>query len=126
LDPVRRVFSSKNDPFVREQAAIAISLLQRSAAVPELLAILKETGTLQAKAAIVTALGVLPEPQADAVDGLIAVYKDDSMPNPVRAMAISALGALADPRPIPVSALLSRNYNYLIRCLALDEVGSYL
>jgi HEAT repeat protein len=126
LDPVRRVFGSNNEGVVREQSAIAISLLQRSAAVPELLAILKDAGTLQSKAAVVAALGVLPEPQPDAVDGLISVYKDDSMPNDVRGMAISALGALADPRSIPVSALLSRNYNYLIRCLALDEVGSYL
>jgi len=49
----------------------------------------------------------------------------DSMPNVVRAMAVCALGALADPRPVPVSALLVRNYNF-IRCLALDEIASYL
>ncbi|MFI5403468.1 MAG: HEAT repeat domain-containing protein, partial [Planctomycetota bacterium] len=126
LPAVRKVLAESNDAFAREQAAIAVSLLQRSAAVAELMAILEEAGTLHAKAAIVTALGILPEPTPEAVDALIKVYKDDSMPNVVRAMAVCALGALADPRPVPVSALLVRNYNYFIRCLALDEIASYL
>lgn len=126
LPAVRKLLTSSNDPFVCEQAAIAVSLLVRSAAVPELMAILKDAGTLHAKAAIVVALGVLPEPTPAAVDALVSVYKDDSMPNTVRALAICALGALAEPRPVPVSALLVRNYNYFVRCLALDEIASYL
>lgn len=126
LPPVRKLLERNNDPFVCEQAAIAVSLLQRSAAVRELMAILKDAGTLHAKAAIVVALGVLPEPTPAAVDALVSVYEDDSMPNTVRALAICALGALAEPRPVPVSALLVRNYNYFVRCLALDEIASYL
>lgn len=126
LAAVRRVLAQNNDPFVREQAAIAVSLLQGSAAVEELMAILKDAGTLHAKAAVVIALGVLPEPTPKAVDALVSIYKDDSMPNTVRSMAISALGALADPRPVPVSALLVRNYDYFVRCRALEEIASYL
>jgi len=126
LPPVRHVLANHNDPFVQEQAAIAISLLQRSAAVPELMAILETAGTMHAKAAVVTALAVLPEPSNEAVDALVKIYRDDSMPNTVRSMAIVALGALADPRPVPLSALLVRNYNYFIRSLALDEIASYL
>ncbi len=126
LPAARRVLAERNDPFVQEQAAIAISLLQGSAAVPELMAILAEAGTMHAKAAVVTALAVLPEPSPEAVDALVRIYRDDSMPNTVRSMAIVALGALADPRPVPVSARLVRNYNYFIRCLALDEIASYL
>jgi HEAT repeat protein len=126
VDPVRKVFGDSNDPVVREQAAIALALLNRGAAVEELVAILKDAGSLHTKAAVVTALALVPEPTKEVVDALEKVYRDDRMPNPVRGMAITALGALVDPRPIPVSALLSRNYNYLIRCLALDEVASYL
>ncbi len=126
LPAARHVLAERNDAFVQEQAAIAISLLQRSAAVPELMAILEEAGTMHAKAAVVTALAVLPEPSTEAVDALVKVYRDDSIPNNVRSMAIVALGALADPRPVPVSALLVRNYNYFIRNLALDEIASYL
>jgi HEAT repeat protein len=126
VTPVRKVFEGSNDPVVREQAAIALALLNRGAAVEELVAILKDAGSLHTKAAVVTALALVPEPTKEVVDALEKVYRDDRMPNPVRGMAITALGALVDPRPIPVSALLSRNYNYLIRCLALDEVASYL
>ncbi len=126
LPAVRKVLAENNDPFADEQAAIAISLLERTAAVPELLTILEDAGSMHAKAAIVTALGILPEPTPEAVDALIKVYRDDSMPNGVRAMAVCALGALADPRPVPISALLVGNYNYFIRCLALDEIASYL
>jgi HEAT repeat protein len=126
LPAVRNVLARSNDAFVKEQAAIAVSLLQRSASVGELMDILKDAGTLHAKAAVVIALGVLPEPTPAAVDALVKIYKDDSMPNTVRALAICALGALADPRPVPVSALLVRNYNYFIRCQALDEIATYL
>jgi len=126
LKAVRNVLERSNDAFVKEQAAIAVSLLQRSASVDELMSILKDAGTLHAKAAVVIALGVLPEPTPAAVDALVKIYRDDSMPNTVRALAICALGALADPRPVPVSALLVRNYNYFIRCLALDEIATYL
>jgi HEAT repeat protein len=94
--------------------------------VGELTPILDESGTSHTRAAIVTALGILPEPTPEAVDALVRVYRDDSMPNVVRAIAVCGLGALADPRPIPVSALLVRNYNYFVRCLALDEIASYL
>jgi len=123
---VRKVFDDFSDPFVCEQAAIGLALLRRGAVATELLRILHDAGSLQAKAAVVTALGVLPEPSREAVDGLIAAYRDDTLPNPVRAMAISALGVLADPHPVSVSALLVRNYNYFIRCHALDEIASYL
>ncbi|MCK6458866.1 MAG: hypothetical protein L6Q95_03115, partial [Planctomycetes bacterium] len=126
LPAVKKLLESSGDAFVREQAAVAVSLLMRSAAVRDLMAILKDAGTLHAKAAVVVALGVLPEPTPAAVDALVSVYKDDSMPNTVRALAICALGALAEPRPVPVSALLVRNYNYFVRCLALDEIASYL
>jgi HEAT repeat protein len=125
-DAARRVFEGSNDPVVREQAAIGLTLLLRAAVVPELISILRDSGTLHGKAAAVAAFAVLPEASPEAVDALVAVYREDGIPNPVRAMAISALGALADPRPIPVSALLSRNYNYYIRCLALDEIVTYL
>jgi len=123
---VRRAFRRYSDDHVRENAAIALSMLEGKAAVPELVAILRDSGTMHTKAAVVTALGILPEPSRDAVDALVAAYRDDSMPNPVRAMAIIALGALGDPRPVPLSALLVRNYNYFIRCAALDEIASLL
>jgi HEAT repeat protein len=126
LNAVRKVFAENNAPTVREQAAIALAMLLGNGAVAELTPTLKDAGTLHTKAAIVAALGILPEPTHEAVAALIRVYKDDSMPNSVRAIAVCGLGSIADPRPIPVSAMLVRNYNYFIRCHALDEIASYL
>ena len=38
-------------------------------------------------------------------------------------MAIIGLGSLGDPRVIPLSASMTRNYNYHIRSFAIDELG---
>jgi len=126
LDTARKIFRKYAIAEIRENAAIALCLIRRTAAVPELVDVLKRAGTMHAKAAIVTALGVLPEPSREAVDALRDVYRDDSMPDNVRAMAIIALGALGDPRPVPLSAQLTRHYNYFIRCVTLDEIASFL
>jgi HEAT repeat protein len=124
---VRRMFDEhKGDATVREHAAIAMTMLQRNEAVPHLVRLLRDAGSQHSKAAVVTALGLLPEPSRAAVDALIEVYKDDSAPDGVRAMAIIALGALGDPRPVPLSALLTRCYNYFIRSVTLDEIASFL
>jgi len=120
---VRRILRRVRNPQARHSAAIALVLLLRSAAVPELLETLKETGTQYTKAAVVMALGLLPQPTEELVSGLIDAYRDDSNPNYVRALAIIGLGSLGDPRVIPLSATLTRNYNYHIRSVAIDEVA---
>jgi len=119
----RRIFREERHPVARHNAAIALALLLRSAAVPELLKTLEETGTQYTKAAVVMALGLLARPTEELVSGLIDAYRDDSHPDAVRALAIIGLGSLGDPRAIPLSATLTRNYNYHIRSLALDEVA---
>jgi HEAT repeat protein len=120
------MFRKRAIPALRGRAAIALTLIQRNAAVPELVEILKRSGTMHQKAAVVLALSLLPEPSRAAFDALKAAYLDDSLQNEVRAMAVAALGAMGDPRPVPLSALLTRHYNYFIRCLALDEIASFL
>ena len=37
-----------------------------------------------------------------------------------------AIGALGDPRVVPLSARLVGRYNYFIRCLALDQIAAFL
>ncbi|MDH3592461.1 MAG: HEAT repeat domain-containing protein, partial [Planctomycetota bacterium] len=111
---------------VRENAAIALCLIRRRAAAHELIEVLKKGGSRRAKSAIVTALGVLPDADEKTVTALVDVYKTDAMPDNVRAMAIVALGAIGDPRRVPFSAQLMRNYNYFIRSIILDEIASLL
>ncbi|MGQ0614135.1 MAG: HEAT repeat domain-containing protein [Planctomycetaceae bacterium] len=126
VEVVRDLFRKRPDPKVRESCAIALAILLRHGAVPELIDVLENSGTMHARAAAVTALGLLPEPSAAAVDALVEAYRRDANNEAVRAMAVIALGALGDPRAVPLSALLSSNYNYFIQCLALIEIGSYL
>lgn len=123
---VRRVLGKYSIPSVRQNAAIALALLERGKATRELVTMMEEAGTAHTKAAAVMALGLLPEPNEEAVRALEKAYRNDSFPDAVREMAVIALGALVDPSPIPLSAELTRRYNYYIRCLALDEIASYL
>jgi HEAT repeat protein len=123
---VREVLKKYSVPSIRQNAAIALALLERGKATRELVTLMKEAGTAHTKAAAVMALGLLPEPNEEAVRALEEAYRNDSFPDAVREMAIIALGALADARPIPFSAELTRRYNYYIRCLALDEIATYL
>jgi len=71
-------------------------------------------------------LGSFSNPPTETVDALIAAYRNDSNPDTLPAMAIIALGALVDPRSVPLSATLTTQYNYFVRCLALDEIARLL
>ena len=124
--PLLRELFKEGGTAVRGRAAIALTLIQRSAAVPELVDVLKNAGTMHQKAAVVTALTLLHEPSRAAFKALKEAYEDDSLPNTVRAMAVVGLGAMGDPREVPLSAQLMRNFNYFIRCIALDEIASFL
>jgi len=123
---VREVLRKYADPKIREHAAIGLVLLERNQAVPKLLELLKEGGSLQKKSSAIIALGLLASPSDEVVSELIRAYRKDSNNDAVRAAAIVALGAIADPRKMPLSAKLMRNYNYLIRSGALDLVASLL
>ena len=123
---VREVLRKYADSKIREHAAIGLVLLERNKAVPKLLEMLKEGGSLQKKSSAIIALGLLASPSDEVVNELIRAYRNDSNNDAVRAAAIVALGAIADPRKMPLSAKLMRNYNYLIRSGALDLVASLL
>ncbi len=125
-DAIDRVFTTYAIPKVRRQAAIGMVLLKRGAAAKRLIRELKESGNAHEKAAIADALRLLRNPKTEIVDALIEAYERDSNSNHVRSYAIAALGALADPRDIPYSAELVRDYNYFIKCWALDLIASLL
>ncbi len=123
---LREILRRYNDAKVRRGAAMGLALLLKSSAAPELVAMLREEGTAYTRAACVSGLGLLADPPAEVVDALVDAYRRDSNPDTLRAMAVIALGALADPRPVPLSAALTSHYNYFVRCLALDEIARYL
>jgi HEAT repeat protein len=125
LDLVRTRYRRVSHPAVRHNGAIAIALILREAAIPELLGILKETGNQYTKAGAIVALGLMPHPTRELVDGLTRMYERDSNPDHVRALAVIALGNLSAPSAVPQSATLTNRYNYHIRTHALDELALY-
>jgi HEAT repeat protein len=126
LPAVRKVLKKYAHPQVRESAAYALVLMLRNKAVPELVEILKESGTLHERAAAAMALGLLPRPPEKAVDALKEIWRDETNNGQLRAAAIIALGAIGDVRTLPLSTRLIRHYNYFIRCAALDEIATLL
>ena len=85
---VRATFAKYADPFVRRSSALGMVLLERDAAVPRLLSVLRSTGNSANRSAIVAALADLHRPSEAIVKALIGVYEDDSMANFARARAM--------------------------------------
>jgi len=126
LGAVRGLLDRFGHRSIRESAAIALALIRGCDAAEELVDLLRNGNSVTDAAGAVAALGLIPELPDEAIRALIAVYRSDRMPGETRAAAIVALGAIADDRPVPFSALLASGYNYFIRCLALDEIATYL
>jgi HEAT repeat protein len=126
LTTIREILRKYRDPKVESNAAIALVLIRRSEAIDDLKPILKDSGNAMTRGAIIMALGLVPEPKMELVKLLKAQYERDSNPDSVRAMAIVGLGALGDPRAVPMSVWFVRGYNYLIRCQALDLIARLL
>ena len=126
VDAVRGILRSSRDAKVQSNAAIAMVLLRRSKAIDDLGPILEDTGSAVTSGAIIMALGLVPRATPELVETLKKQYERDRNPDSVRAMAVIGLGALGDPRAIPFSVRLVRDYNYLIRCCALDLIASLL
>ena len=59
---VHKIFRKKSNAVARHNAAISLALLMRRDAIPVLLETLNEAGVQYTKAAMVMALGLLPEP----------------------------------------------------------------
>ena len=126
ISVAQRVLRKFHHPKVQSHAAIALVLLKRGKAFEDLEPILRKSGSVSLRAAAVMALGLVPEPSQEVVDLLHRQYALDSTPTPVRAMAIVGLGAIADSNRVPWSVSLVWNYNYLIRCHALDLIATLL
>jgi len=123
---VRRLLKKYRDPLVESNAAIALVMLKRGAAMDDLEPILRDSGNAVTRGSMIMALGMIPEPDMKLVQILKRQYERDSNPNSVRAMAVVGLGAIGDPLIVPMSVRFMRGYNYLIRCQALDLIARLL
>lgn len=104
---------------LRARAALGLSLLGRSDSVKALVAQLRGGRRTSHLAGVTLALGHLGH--LDAVEPLLEVAAEAERPELVRAMAIVALGVLADPEERPSLLRLSRGTAYPVRTRALEE-----
>ena len=109
---------------LRASAALGLSLLGRSDSVTSLVTQLRAGRRTSHLAGVTLALGHLGH--LDAVEPLLDVAGDVERSELVRAMAIVALGVLADPEERPSLLRLSRGTPYPVRTRALEEAFTIL
>jgi len=113
-DEVKRAVTK---PELLGQAAIGLGLLSDYEAVPELLALLRESRTLAFQAALATALGFIGDSRS--IPDLVAMLKNPAHTDFARGFAAVALGMIADKEELPWNSKIavSTNYRALVRTL---------
>ncbi len=112
IDELQKLFAdSSQRPEVLEHAAIALGCLGDPRISELLQARLAQTdGNIAALGAVANALGLVGK--QNAVMPLVEMLLDQSRSSVQRASAATALGGIADPRPLPWNTPYSANSNY--------------
>ncbi len=109
---------------LRRQSALGLALLGGKLVGTHLLRELRTGETEQLLSQVVIALGRLGDLQA--VGPLATFATDDSRSELTQALAVVALGMLADPEPRPTLLKLTQHANYPARTSALHEAFTIL
>ncbi len=109
---------------LRREAARALGALGDAGAVDALVTELRTAGLDHGRGRAAIALGSIGA--VPAVRPLVSLGTDRRAGEPIRAVAVAALGLLGDPERIPSLSRLSLDVNYLARTDALNEVISLL
>ena len=124
LASLRSVLVRRSSDDLRREAARALGALGDAGAVEALVTELRTAGLdhVRGRAAIALgAIGAVP-----AVRPLVSLGTDRRSGEPVRAVAVAALGLVGDPERVPSLSRLSLDINYAARTDALNEVISLL
>lgn len=104
---IAAIVRESHDVEVQRWGIVSLGLLGARGALDELSSEVAAVPGLVDRVTQVYALGVVGDRRQLA--DLVAIVEDDTQPAFVRAYAIVALGELADPRPLPPSARLTRH-----------------
>ena len=126
LDPVRAVVDAATyRPALLFDGALSLALLGDERSVPTLAARLERAGSLASQAALAQALGRIGD--ARGLDPLLALFEDESRTATARALAVLALGAIADEDPLPWDTAFALDVNYAAAPATLfDQSGRSL
>ncbi len=122
---LRERLAIENDPRLRMNLAVGLGLLHDPMARTFLIETVRDTkATIYERGSAAMSIGVLR--LNSAATDLLDVYGNKKEQDLVRAMAIVALGILADPSEIPKLARFSIDNNYGVTVDPLNEVLSIL
>lgn len=109
---------------LRREASRALGALGDAAATDALVDEIRLASADHVRARAAVALGAIGS--AKAIRPLLSLATDRKTGDPARAVAVAALGLLADPAAVPSLSRLSLDVNYLAGTDALNEVLSLL
>lgn len=124
LVALRAVLVRRSSDDLRREASRALGALGDAAATDPLVDEIRLASADHVRARAAVALGAIGA--VKAVRPLLALAADRKVGDPARAVAIAALGLLADPATVPSLSRLSLDVNYLAGTDALHEVLSLL
>ena len=121
---VQKILKEIKRPMVRCEGAVALALLRRSAAIPELLELMRRSKSTLSRGAVAAALGIVGTERV--VEPLLAVYRNRKLKGEERAVALAALGRIADPAPIALLRRFSEDLNPYVPSEAVAELLTIL
>lgn len=124
LAVLRAALTSRAADGLRREAARALGRLGDRTAVPALVRELQSGGADHVVARAALALGEIAD--AASVVPLASLVESKGAVDSTRAIAVAALGLIADPEPVGSLSRLATDSNYLARTDALAEVLSLL
>jgi HEAT repeat protein len=124
LKSLRVALWDRRDPELGSQAALALSILGSDGEGPRLIREFEKTKTERGMAQLALSLGQFGD--LAAVEALMKVAEDKGRMSLGRAMAITAIGLLADPAPRPSLSLLSDGVCHTALTSSLHEALTIL
>lgn len=121
---VREILRTSKDPGVQREGTMALALLRRAAAIPDLLAVLENARTTFVRGAVAEAIGLVGN--ESAVEPLLRIARDRNRQGEERAMALAALGRIGDPERVPFLARVAIDLNPYVVVDAIAEVLTIL
>ena len=112
---------SEHLPARLSETSVALGLLGDKEAVPELMTMLQDAGSLATQASLSSALGLIGDSRT--VHPLVDLHRDRDQSRGARAYAAVALGMIADKDPLPWSARLSGGVNYAAAPVTLYDAA---
>jgi HEAT repeat protein len=121
---LRAALVRRSSDDLRREASRALGALGDADATGPLVDEIRLASADHVRARAAVALGAIGATKA--VRPLLALAADRKVGDPARAVAVAALGLLADPAAVPSLSRLSLDVNYLAGTDALNEVLSLL